>query len=394
MFFTSNVCNDPLETNRYVRYIDEFWLSDSYCSRHFLVGLLFQELLASLREPRDYRRRSIALLRNLLAKHAADKRYSNAEAQTRISVLYAPLLPFVVDNLYELEVTVKAVDRSPQRSPTRDISPANTVAVRKHRSVSSEWRSASLTSASQRLPSLAGESLKIPQSHPPVLPPPPPPPPNSLPNMNTANIAALTEKLDKNECRDLMLCTLYVLSKIPRDVLRAIWLQNDSIAQCSVLSFIRLLEVALELFKYRGKQDAFQRTSNKIRGTRRTMVITTTSGSTNASCSTTIESHASTSSGVSSMGTGVYLNNSRFIRSFTFFITLTNHSHPPGLSNAQLPSLSVCDDKDDTTTPFSVLQESNLTQEVALIVLETLQTLAQHIAVTTSRNNLARFSLA
>ncbi|VDK27721.1 unnamed protein product [Anisakis simplex] len=57
------------------------------------------------------------------------------------------------------------------------------------------------------------------------------------------------------------------------------------------------------------------------------MVITTTSGSTNASCSTTIESHASTSSGVSSMGTGVYLSNSRFIRSFTFFITVTNHSH-------------------------------------------------------------------
>lgn len=76
--FIFQLYDDELKCFLDLRYVDEFSLSESYCSRHFLVGLLFQEFIASLREPRDYRRRTIALFRNLLAKHAADKRYTNA----------------------------------------------------------------------------------------------------------------------------------------------------------------------------------------------------------------------------------------------------------------------------------------------------------------------------
>ncbi|KHN79568.1 Dedicator of cytokinesis protein 9 [Toxocara canis] len=329
----------------YLRYVNEFCLSESYCSRHFLLGLLFQELIASLREPRDYRRRTIALLRNLLAKHAGDKRYANAEAQSRIATLYVPLLRLIVDYLCELEAAAKAID-SPELSPAGAASPAATIAVRKHRSLSSEWRSSSL---SQNTLSQGSESIRgSTASH----PPPPPPLTGSHSNL-AAHIAGLTEKLDKGESRDIMLCTLYVLHRVPHDVLRAIWSQQDSGVQSIVLDFIRLLEVALELFKYRGKKDVFQRTSNKIRGTRRTMVILAPSSTASVSCSTTIESHASTSSGVSSMGTGT------------------------GPSGA--PTLCVDDEKDETT-PFSVLQESNLTQEAGLIVLDTVQTLAQYVA--------------
>ncbi|VDM45683.1 unnamed protein product, partial [Toxocara canis] len=345
IFSSSSVGTDALETNRYLRYVNEFCLSESYCSRHFLLGLLFQELIASLREPRDYRRRTIALLRNLLAKHAGDKRYANAEAQSRIATLYVPLLRLIVDYLCELEAAAKAID-SPELSPAGAASPAATIAVRKHRSLSSEWRSSSL---SQNTLSQGSESIRgSTASH----PPPPPPLTGSHSNL-AAHIAGLTEKLDKGESRDIMLCTLYVLHRVPHDVLRAIWSQQDSGVQSIVLDFIRLLEVALELFKYRGKKDVFQRTSNKIRGTRRTMVILAPSSTASVSCSTTIESHASTSSGVSSMGTGT------------------------GPSGA--PTLCVDDEKDETT-PFSVLQESNLTQEAGLIVLDTVQTLAQYVA--------------
>lgn len=62
-------------------YIDELSLTESYCSRHFLVGLIQQETVSALREPRDYRRRAIALLRNLLAKHASDRRYTDTVSQ-------------------------------------------------------------------------------------------------------------------------------------------------------------------------------------------------------------------------------------------------------------------------------------------------------------------------
>uniref|UniRef100_F1KPQ6 Dedicator of cytokinesis protein 11 n=1 Tax=Ascaris suum TaxID=6253 RepID=F1KPQ6_ASCSU len=349
IFSSSSVGSNPLEANRYLRYVDEFSLSESYCSRHFLVGLLFQEFIASLREPRDYRRRTIALFRNLLAKHAADKRYTNAEAQSRIATLYTPLLRLIVDNLSELEVVTKAID-SPEISPAATISPAAAISIRKHRSSSTEWRASSLPQNASS--SLCNDSIRGgPPNH------PPPPPPSAIQSNMGTYIAGLTEKLSKMECRDVMLCTLYVLNRVPRDVLRAIWSsQHDGGAQSIVLDYIRLLEVALELFKYRGKKEVLMRTSNKICGTHRTMIIHPPSSSAGASSSTTMESHASTSSGVSSMGTGT------------------------GLCGA--PTLCMDDDTDEAT-PFSVLQESNLTQEVALIVLETVQTLSQYVA---SRN--------
>ena len=76
VFFLSALA-DKLSCFVVLRYLDEFTLTEGYCARHFLVGLLLQEISYSLREPRDYRRRSIALLRNVLAKHTNDKRYSD-----------------------------------------------------------------------------------------------------------------------------------------------------------------------------------------------------------------------------------------------------------------------------------------------------------------------------
>lgn len=81
--------------------------------------------------------------------------------------------------------------------------------------------------------------------------------------LNIFVVCLIYEKLQM-ECRDVMLCTLYVLNRVPRDVLRAIWSsQHDGGAQSIVLDYIRLLEVALELFKYRGKKEVLMRTSNK-----------------------------------------------------------------------------------------------------------------------------------
>lgn len=51
-------------------------------------------------------------------------------------------------------------------------------------------------------------------------------------------------------------------------------------------------------------------------------------------------------------------------------------------SFTDLSSTKLCSEVDaEDTAPFSVLQESNLTQETALIVLETTQALAQHTSV-------------
>ena len=128
---------------------DEWCLSAGYASRHFLAGLLFQELKASLRESREFRRQSFGILRNLLAKHSFDTRYSDVVStysyqiskispiqskQQRIATLYAPLLRFAVEIIGELEFVVQDTKEGPalrilskpfetRESPTKTLAP-------------------------------------------------------------------------------------------------------------------------------------------------------------------------------------------------------------------------------------------------------------------------------
>ncbi|VDO28052.1 unnamed protein product, partial [Brugia timori] len=318
--------NSSLSTDSiYSRCSEEFIMSTSYCRHHFPVGLLYQELDASLREPRDYRRRVIALLRNLFAKHASDKRYMDTSAQSSIATLYSPLIGLVLDNAAEFESSAKSDPQS--LSPT---------------CLSTTGRSLSLPS--HGLLSKVGCSLKSVSSHQSYAEKLSPP--SSVPC-----IAGLMEKLDRSESRDLMLCTLYLLHFLPRKILAAMITRYES--NGSLNSFICLLRTVLDLFRYHGKNYTMQRTSNKIRGTRKTIVILPHSGSsagTLGTNSTTLDSHTSISGGFSSLGIDPL-------------------------------SAKPCIETDvGGATPFSVLQESNLTQEIALIVLETVQVLAQHIS--------------
>uniref|UniRef100_A0A1I8E909 Uncharacterized protein n=1 Tax=Wuchereria bancrofti TaxID=6293 RepID=A0A1I8E909_WUCBA len=307
------------------RCSEEFIMSTSYCRHHFPVGLLYQELDASLREPRDYRRKVVALLRNLFAKHASDKRYMDTSAQSSIATLYSPLIALVLDNAAEFESSAK--------TDTQSLSPTG---------LTTTGRSLSLPS--HGLLSKVGCSLKSVSSHQSYAEKLSPP--SSVPC-----IAGLMEKLDRSESRDLILCTLYLLHFLPRKILAAMITRYESSG--SLNSFICLLRTALDLFRYHGKNYTIQRTSNKIRGTRKTMVILPHSGSsagTLGTNSTTLDSHTSISSGFSSLGIDPL-------------------------------SAKPCIETDvGDVTPFSVLQESNLTQEIALIVLETVQVLAQHIS--------------
>uniref|UniRef100_A0A915PPR5 PH domain-containing protein n=1 Tax=Setaria digitata TaxID=48799 RepID=A0A915PPR5_9BILA len=336
-FFSSQMNNDnENDYNRYSRCSDEFILSASYCKYHFLVGLLYQELDASLREPRDYRRKVVALLRNLFAKHANDKRYINSCAQGSIATLYSPLISLVLDNLPEFESAAKTDSQS--------LSPTGLAAPDLRQSIRSLSSDRSLSSSSQGLLPRIGCSLKSGSSLQPYAD-------KISPLSSVPYIAGLMEKLDRIESRDLMLCTLYLLHFLPREILRTMICRYES--NGSLTGFISLLRIALDFFRYHGRNCIMQRTSNKIRGTRRTLVILPSSNSPTgmlAANSTTVDNRSSLSSDFSSFGT----------------------------DPLSMKSSNETDGGD--ATPFSVLQESNLTQEVALIVLETVQVLAQHVS--------------
>lgn len=57
--------------------MNEYCLTEEFCKHHFLVGLLMQEVRASLNEIVQIRKVAIGTLRDLLAKHELDDRYQN-----------------------------------------------------------------------------------------------------------------------------------------------------------------------------------------------------------------------------------------------------------------------------------------------------------------------------
>jgi len=55
----------------------DYILTEDFVKNHFLVGLLLTEVKTALNEIQDIRKFAITTLRNLLAKHSVDDRYSS-----------------------------------------------------------------------------------------------------------------------------------------------------------------------------------------------------------------------------------------------------------------------------------------------------------------------------
>lgn len=55
---------------------DEYRLSSSFVSRHYLVGVLLGAVAGCLGEVGEVQRAGVALLRDVLTKHSIDDRYT------------------------------------------------------------------------------------------------------------------------------------------------------------------------------------------------------------------------------------------------------------------------------------------------------------------------------
>lgn len=53
----------------------EYILTEEFCRKHFLTGLLLRELGLALQDEQDLRHLALACLKNLMAKHSLDSRY-------------------------------------------------------------------------------------------------------------------------------------------------------------------------------------------------------------------------------------------------------------------------------------------------------------------------------
>ncbi|CAP25082.2 Protein CBG04359 [Caenorhabditis briggsae] len=335
--FFNQIFNTPTletnETDRYASCSGEWHLSPSFAQNHFIVGLLLQELVACIRETKDYRKRPISLLRNLLAKHSFDKRYGDMTIQRRISMLYAPVLTFALDHLHELiyedSDDVDATPTGYRSFPTHHHSTMASLASAK--SILRSSGANRYTEFSRGSP--VRTSSPVPSTHstsrPPQMPPPPPiggqktvpPPPSSS--------TPLVEKLTEDEIQDILICCVFILQRMPKRILAALWSENEG---ANAEKMIKLLELIVDVFRYRGKEHALRRTAANSK--------------TRSQFTLNLPGRASTSNRMSAE-------------------MMDEDPNASGSTNS---------------IPFRVLQLVNLSQEVALIVLDVAQTFAHQLA--------------
>uniref|UniRef100_A0A8C0FWI6 Dedicator of cytokinesis 10 n=1 Tax=Bubo bubo TaxID=30461 RepID=A0A8C0FWI6_BUBBB len=67
-------------------YIPEYTLTNEFCRKHFLIGVLLREVGFALQEDQDIRHLALAVLKNLMAKHSFDDRY--AEPVKKLFILF------------------------------------------------------------------------------------------------------------------------------------------------------------------------------------------------------------------------------------------------------------------------------------------------------------------
>jgi len=271
-------------------------------------------------------------------------------------MLYIPLIRVVVGNVKELEASATGSSGSPELSPLTTVGQQ----VRTKSQTIAATQPATTTIApikhtSATLPSgLNGRNYAW-QAQ--TLPHP--------------TISALAEKLDKEEMKDLLLCVCYLLNKLPKRMLGALWCAQETInindttiigeaeertevpSANAYLNFIRLLELTLHVFRYKGRLH-HEREKETIRQRNARMnanFLTTRSA-------LTIESQ------------------------FTNSGTLTEPTHIATQNALNVVEEETgCSTIDGQTSSASFLLDCNLTQEVALVVLDTVQTLANQLAV-------------
>uniref|UniRef100_A0A914YXU5 C2 DOCK-type domain-containing protein n=1 Tax=Panagrolaimus superbus TaxID=310955 RepID=A0A914YXU5_9BILA len=340
---SSSSYNDMNDIEKIENYSDHFWVSESYCKMHFLTGVLIQELMASLREPRDYRPLVIGLIRNLLAKHSSDYRYTDKIAQGRISLLYLPLIQFAIDNIKEIDATAKVVSEAPEVAATMSLG-VTWIALSTYNSNSIKSKQ-SHDSQQQNL--ILNDTKK-----------------SENDGIDKPSTTPLAEKLSKCEARDILLSVLFVLSKIPKKMILNIWrLQETKGNPNGLIDFLHLLELSLQMFAYPGKNYLLKQQAKK-----RYL---------QSKAAATVNFQFNEKSRTPS----IYGGSDLPLRTGTMESqnsSATATTEPP--SSSSLP-IDGNDDFDSSAGALAFFKECSLTQEVGITVLDIAQAVSTELAV-------------
>ncbi|XP_043114580.1 dedicator of cytokinesis protein 10 isoform X7 [Puntigrus tetrazona] len=259
-----------LETQSAQVDFPEYILTEEFCRKHFLTGLLLRELGLALQDEQDLRHLALACLKNLMAKHSLDSRYAMKEKQARIASLYLPLYGLILDNmprfflrdLFPICLTTSNQGSRDDLSVGVSLAGQVTHVLRHGNSMDASFSKEvlnSITAFSSLAVSTAnnadsrGSLISI-ESNP------------SNGDRNSEKMDACEkfarpqsligfgsrfDKLDQAETRSLLICFLHIMKTISEEVLVSYW--NRAIHQ-EISDFFNILELCLQHFRFLGKR--------------------------------------------------------------------------------------------------------------------------------------------
>ncbi|XP_039279988.1 dedicator of cytokinesis protein 9 isoform X2 [Nilaparvata lugens] len=260
----------------------EYCLSEEFCKHHYLVGILLQEVRASLHQVLQIRRTAVSSLRDLLAKHELDDRYQSKGQLPRIATLYIPWLGIVLDNLTRLSTDPGQATSSNSPIATSSSSIASTPQKNSHRFTfhqdSPNSRASMHLRDSTYFAAIAGQALvngvgstgsldsetstvsgdgsstvsqetainREEQGGSTTTP-------NTSHHSRSVSGTQVIrcDKLQPGEVKDILVCFLFVIKHLAQDQLISWW---HHCSESEILKFFKVIELCLHEFKYTGKR--------------------------------------------------------------------------------------------------------------------------------------------
>ncbi|XP_060098188.1 dedicator of cytokinesis protein 10 isoform X2 [Heteronotia binoei] len=282
----------PSETTQQFHASDvpEYTVTNEFCRKHFLIGLLLREVGFALQEDQDIRHMALAVLKNLMAKHSFDDRYAEPEKQAQIATLYMPLYGMLLDNMpriYMKDMFLFNINTSNQGSRD-DLSTTGGLqsqAGMKHaNSVDTSFSKDVLNSIAANHADSRGSLASL-DSNPST---------NEKISEGTETCEKIVrplsligsalrfDKLDQAETRSLLMCFLHIMKTISEDTLISYW-QRAPFTE--ITDFFNILEVCLQNFRYLGKRNIVRKIAAAFKFVQSTQKNGTLKGS-NSSCQT------------------------------------------------------------------------------------------------------------
>lgn len=361
--------------------IPEYSLTEEFCRKHFLTGLLLRELGLALQDEQDLRHLALACLKNLMAKHSLDSRYAVKEKQAQIATLYLPLYGLILDNMprFFLRDLFPICLTASDQGSKEDLSVGGGLAghmaqVLHHGNLIDASFSKEVLNSITAFSSLAvstanntdsrGSLISIESN-----------PSNSDRNsekmdacekfarpQSLIGFGSRFDKLDQAETRSLLMCFLHIMKTISEEVLVSYW--HRAIHQ-EIIDFFKILELCLQHFRFLGKRHIARRLAAAVKLAQATQNNGTLKGSNTSSQSSGLLPQWMTST----------QDGHRHARSQTMPIIRAKNA----LTNPKLLHMMEADGnvpEGDNCSPTDI--EANLSTEVALTILDVLGLFVQH----------------